>query len=79
MLIQWLMFHENIFLQYEDGLVDENVYKVWTQELEWTVNNHNIGVIGSDPRTFFVEGFGDLIVQYDRRRGGDAGERQAPK
>lgn len=42
MLVQWLIFHENIFYQHQKELLDPVVYDSWSRDLRMTVKEHNL-------------------------------------
>lgn len=62
MLVQWLIFHENIFYQNQAGLLDPVVYKSWKRDLEFTVKDHDLSVVADDLRSFFPGGFGERLM-----------------
>jgi len=45
MLVQWLIFHENIFYQNRKGLLDPVVYDSWARDLRMTAKGHDLSVI----------------------------------
>jgi hypothetical protein len=46
MLVQWLIFHENIYYQHKKGLLDDDLYKSWQWDMRFTARNHNLALIG---------------------------------
>jgi len=42
LLVWWLIFHENVFYQWRQRLLDESSYKPWVRELELFVRRHNL-------------------------------------
>lgn len=42
MLVQWLMIHENIYNQHAQGLLTEETYDPWKQDLKSTVRKHPV-------------------------------------
>ncbi len=62
MLVQWLIFHENIFHQHKKRLLDESIYKSWREDLKYTVKHHKLEVISKNIEAFFPEGFGHHLV-----------------
>jgi hypothetical protein len=58
MLVQWLIFHQNIYYQWQSGLLEESIYNSWLYDLEFTINKHNVGVITNDLEKFFPGEFG---------------------
>ncbi len=76
LLVQWLIFHENIFYQKQRGLLDDHVYRSWDWDLRATVQNHDLAVLVGDPsaalgpgdldrklRDFFSGDFGAYLVE----------------
>lgn len=61
LLVQWLIFHENIYYQWRTGLLDSETYNSWLEDLKFTVNNHNIEMVSRDVRTVFPGKFGAHI------------------
>lgn len=62
MLVQWLIFHENIFHQNQLGLLDPAIYKAWDRDLAWTARDHDLSVLGEDILVFFPGDFGRHLV-----------------
>jgi hypothetical protein len=58
MLVQWLIFHENIYYQKKKKLLDREIYEGWRKDLEFTVKNHNLKVIGRRLEEVFPGEFG---------------------
>jgi hypothetical protein len=65
MLVQWLIFHANIYYQREKGLLDDEIYLSWLADLKYTIKNHNLAVIGSNPKELFPGKFGRHMVQLE--------------
>lgn len=63
LLVQWLIFHENIYYQWRKGLLDSEIYNSWLEDLKFTVNNHNLALVSKDVRIFFPGKFGDHILE----------------
>jgi hypothetical protein len=63
MLCQWLIFHENIYHQWESGLLDKEVYDSWVEDLKKTIECHNLDVIGHDLKKTFPGRFGNHMAQ----------------
>jgi hypothetical protein len=58
MLTTWLLIHENVFYQHEDGLFDSEQYLGWKFDLEITIQEHNVALISSELSRFFPGSFG---------------------
>lgn len=63
LLVQWLIFHENIYYQWRTGLLDSEIYNSWLEDLKFTVENHNIDIVSKDVRTVFPGKFGAHILE----------------
>ncbi len=63
MLVQWLIFHQNIYYQWKRGLLENSIYASWLYDLENTVHKHNVGVIADDIEKFFPGEFGQHLYQ----------------
>jgi hypothetical protein len=54
LLFLWLIYHENIYYQYHNGLVDEQLYQGWKIELQEFIRAKRIGLFWEkDMRSFF--------------------------
>jgi len=60
---QWLIFHENIYYQWRQGLLDKDIYDGWHNDLRFTVHRHNLSLITSNIEKYFPNKFGILITQ----------------
>ena len=63
LLIQWLIFHENIYYQWRRGLLDSEIYNSWLEDLKFTVNNHNLDIVSEDVRKVFPGKFGNHMIE----------------
>ncbi|MDQ8021540.1 MAG: hypothetical protein REI94_06845 [Moraxellaceae bacterium] len=63
LLVQWLVFHENVYHQHQRGWLDDEAYGGWQRDLEYTVQHHDLRVIGSNAVDLFPGGFGQLLEQ----------------
>lgn len=66
MLVQWLIFHENIYYQHMGKLLDEKIYNSWREDLKFVVQNHNLDIVTADIEKFFPGGFGQHILRLKR-------------
>lgn len=71
MLVQWLIFHENIFHQNRAGLLDPVVYQSWARDLEFTAKYHDLSVVADDLGRFFPGKFGEHLVALAKPAGGE--------
>jgi hypothetical protein len=42
LLIWWLILHENVFYQRQKNLLDEDIYKAWSRDLEFFIERHRL-------------------------------------
>jgi hypothetical protein len=63
MVVQWLIFHENIYYQYNKKLLDARIFNSWNEELKAIVNYHNLEIITPDLEAFFPGGFGRHLIE----------------
>lgn len=66
MLVQWLIFHENIFYQNQKGLLDPVVYDSWARDLRITVKEHNLSVVADNLEELFPSRFGRELAALQR-------------
>jgi hypothetical protein len=64
MLVQWLILHQNIYHQWETGLLDDEIYHSWLADLKYTMEHHNLNVIGSNLTELFPGKFGSHMAQF---------------
>ena len=58
LLIQWLIFHENLFFQHEHGLLDDAIYRSWDFDLRDNLPHHDLDVLGMPIEAMFRTSFG---------------------
>lgn len=57
LLIWWLIFHENIYYQWTENLIDEPTYKAWNEDLKGFVKVMDLDKHWPDIRGFCQAGF----------------------
>lgn len=67
MLVQWLIFHEYIYYQWKQKLLDDEIYRAWLLDLENVVQNHNLDVFSNGIQSVFVGDFGRHLSQLRAR------------
>jgi hypothetical protein len=67
MLVQWLIFHENMYYQKKRKLLDNDIYEGWQRDLEVTVTKHNITVIGTSVEDVFPGEFGRHLKELHEK------------
>lgn len=68
MLVQWLIFHENIYYQNKKNLLDEEVYDAWLADLSFTVENHDLAIISDEIEDFFPGDFGKHLKELSAKQ-----------
>jgi hypothetical protein len=68
LMVQWLIFHENVYYQYNNGLLDRRLYQAWREELKYFVHVQNLGVVTNDFELFFPNGFGKHIIELRKEQ-----------
>jgi hypothetical protein len=63
LLVQWLIFHENIYYQHRRKLLDDDIFNSWREDMKATVQRHNIALITNDLNAFFPGGFGEHLLK----------------
>jgi hypothetical protein len=67
LLIQWLIFHENIFFQHENGLLDDAIYRSWDRDLEENLPRHDLDALGMPIEAMFRTSFGRHLKEIVER------------
>ena len=68
LLVQWLIFHENIYNQNKKGLLDDDVYKSWDADLRFTMSHHNISMLGESIEELFPSEYGKYLIQLTQKK-----------
>lgn len=68
LLVQWLVFHENVFHQHQRGWLDDEAYRGWQRDLEYTVRHHDLRVLGNNAAELFPGGFGERLERLREPR-----------
>jgi hypothetical protein len=82
MLVQWLIFHENIHYQHAQQLLDRDLYETWVDDLRFTVRHHNLALVPTetgDIRDVFPGRFGDQLVRLQREPTAPGERHTAPE
>jgi len=66
LLVQWLLFHENIFYQHRKGLLDSKIYKAWDEDLKFFVHTQHIEMVTKDWDGYFPGTFGKHIIELQK-------------
>ena len=67
LLLQWLIFHENIFFQHENGLLDDAIYRSWDRDLEENLPRHDLDALGMPIEAMFRTSFGRHLKEIVER------------
>ena len=62
LLIWWLIFHENIFYQRCEGLLDEKIYASWDYDLKLFVRQQNLKLQWDGLKEAFQSEFRDYVT-----------------
>ena len=67
LLFLWLILHENIYYQHENGFVDEKLYEGWKVELDEFIRGKQIGLFwDKDMKRFFRTEFQHAVEDVIR-------------
>ncbi len=67
LLIQWLIFHENLFVQHEHGLLDDDIYGSWDLDLQENLARHDLDALGMPVEAMFRTSFGRHLKEIVER------------
>jgi hypothetical protein len=67
LLVQWLILHENIHHQHQEGLLDSEIYQSWEADLQSTVETHDLALFGDRLELIFRGPFGRHLADLRRR------------
>jgi hypothetical protein len=72
MLIWWLIFHENVFYQHRQGLLDSHTFKPWARDLEAFLARQDLASHWDELKGLFQDEFAgfvsDLLAEPKRGR-----------
>ena len=68
LIVQWLIFHENVYYQYSKGLLDRHLYQAWREELKYVVHTQKLAYVTDDLELFFPSGFGKHILELQKEK-----------
>jgi hypothetical protein len=63
LLIWWLIFHENIFYQGKQGLLDDKIYKTWDTDLKFFIKQQNLGMLWDELKFAYLDEFRDYVTR----------------
>lgn len=63
MLSNWLVFYENVYVQYQQGLVDEALYRLWDIDLEYFVLKEPIEKFWANSKDAYQTKFREHVDQ----------------
>lgn len=75
LLIWWLVYHENVYYQWRQGLLDDASYAPWAVELELFIEQHRLGDRWDTMRRQFQTEFAEHV---SRLIASDQGHRTRP-
>jgi hypothetical protein len=65
MMVQWLIFHQNIYYQRKNRLLDTEIYQPWLEDLKFTVKYHNLGLVATNLLELFPGPFGQHLAKIE--------------
>jgi hypothetical protein len=63
LLSWWLILHENIYYQHEQGLLDNRMYAAWSRDLEDIVKRQNLGQLWDKMKDLYAPEFAHHVSQ----------------
>ncbi|MFM7129184.1 MAG: hypothetical protein ACKO0V_07480 [bacterium] len=63
LLNQWLIIHESLYYQYQNGLFDEELYQSWDTDLRVNLKRHDLSVLGMTPDKIFSADFSRHLLE----------------
>src|SRR6266542_4878755 len=63
LLVWWLVFHENIYYQWRNGLLDNHSYKPWAIDLKLFVRKQNISLHWEEMSHLFQDEFANHLTR----------------
>ena len=63
LIIWWLVFHENIYYQWRNGLLDHHMYKPWANDLKTFIALQKIGALWEEMKYLFQDEFSEHITE----------------
>jgi hypothetical protein len=61
LLSWWLILHENIYYQHEQGLLDSRMYAAWSRDLEDIVKRQNLGQLWDKMKDLYAPEFAQHV------------------
>jgi hypothetical protein len=68
MLVQNLIFHEYIYCQWKNDLLDDKIYRSWSSYLEHIAQRHSFDVISGGIQNIFPGDFGQHVSQLRKKQ-----------
>ena len=62
-LIWWLVFHENVFYQRRQGLLDDRAFRPWSRDLQMFIEQQNLIQHWGELKHLFQDEFTDHVSQ----------------
>jgi hypothetical protein len=63
MMVQWLIFHQNIYYQRRQGLLEVEIYQGWLDDLKGTIKDHDLEVVSANLQGLFPGAFGQHLAE----------------
>jgi hypothetical protein len=61
LLVWWLIFHENIYYQRRQGLLDDRAFRPWSRDLQMFIEQQNLHLHWGELKHLFQDEFSDLV------------------
>jgi hypothetical protein len=78
LIVWWLVFHENIYYQWRNGLLDHHSYKPWANDLKTFIALQKIGPLWEEMKYLFQDEFAEHISEILEGMHGRALPRTPP-
>jgi hypothetical protein len=62
LLIWWLIFHENIFYQKKESLLDDKIYNSWDYDLRFFIKKQNLKLLWNELKDAFQSEFKSYVT-----------------
>jgi hypothetical protein len=63
LLVWWLIFHENIYYQHRQGLLDDRAFRPWSRDLQLFVEQQNLVQHWGELKHLFQDEFTDHVTE----------------
>lgn len=81
LLIWWLIFHENVYFQWRQRLLDKHTFKAWSQDLKAFIRHQQLAALWDSMKDLFQDEFAnyvDQLMEEGRRSSASPGTNPRP-